>query len=49
MDTHVHAAPDLFGRAIDDEEAAFLYKERGLEALALIEANTAAHAPEQKA
>src|SRR5262249_45964533 len=35
MDTHVHAAPDVFGRAIDDEEAAILYKERGLEALVL--------------
>jgi hypothetical protein len=35
MDTHVHAAPDVFGRALDDEEAAILYKERGLEALVL--------------
>jgi hypothetical protein len=33
MDTHIHAAPDVFGRALDDEEAAILYKERGLEAL----------------
>src|SRR6266566_4995722 len=35
MDTHVHAAPDVFGRSMDDEEAASLYKERGLEALVL--------------
>jgi hypothetical protein len=35
MDTHVHAAPDVFGRAMDDEEAAILYKERGVEALVL--------------
>ena len=31
MDTHVHAAPDVFGRSLDDEEMAILYKERGLE------------------
>ncbi|HEY1364802.1 MAG TPA: DUF6282 family protein [Xanthobacteraceae bacterium] len=35
MDTHVHAAPDVFGRAMDDEEIATLYKDRGLEALVL--------------
>src|SRR5207237_9775737 len=35
MDTHVHAAPDVFGRSLDDEEVAILYKERGLEALVL--------------
>ena len=35
MDTHVHAAPDVFGRALDDEEIASIYKERGLEALVL--------------
>ena len=35
MDTHVHAAPDVFGRSLDDEEVASLYKERGLEALVL--------------
>jgi len=35
MDTHVHAAPDVFGRSVDDEEVAILYKERGLEALVL--------------
>src|SRR5262249_2791291 len=35
MDTHVHAAPDVFGRSLDDEEVATLYKDRGLEALVL--------------
>ena len=35
MDTHVHAAPDVFGRSLDDEEVASLYKDRGLEALVL--------------
>jgi hypothetical protein len=35
MDTHVHAAPDVFGRSLDDEEMASIYKERGLEALVL--------------
>ena len=27
MDTHVHTAPDVFGRSVDDEAAANLYKE----------------------
>ena len=35
MDTHVHTAPDVFGRALDDVELAGLYKERGLEGLVL--------------
>lgn len=35
MDTHVHTAPDVFGRALDDEETAILYRDRGLEALVL--------------
>ena len=35
MDTHVHSAPDVFGRALDDEEMAMLYKERGLEAVVI--------------
>ncbi|MCK1708308.1 MULTISPECIES: DUF6282 family protein [unclassified Bradyrhizobium] len=35
MDTHVHAAPDVFGRSLDDEEVATLYKSRGLESLVL--------------
>jgi hypothetical protein len=28
MDTHVHSAPDVFGRSLDDEEVAILYKDR---------------------
>ena len=35
MDTHVHTAPDVFGRGLDDEEACILYRDRGLEALVL--------------
>ena len=35
MDTHVHATPDVFGRALDDEEVAIIYRDRGLEALVL--------------
>ena len=35
MDTHVHAAPDVFGRALDDEEVAIIYRDRGLETLVL--------------
>jgi hypothetical protein len=35
IDTHVHSAPDVFGRALDDEEVATLYRDRGLEALVL--------------
>src|SRR5262249_37498700 len=35
MDTHVHSAPDVFGRSLDDEEVAILSKDRGLEALVL--------------
>ena len=27
MDTHVHAAPDVFGRALDDEEVAIIYRD----------------------
>jgi hypothetical protein len=33
IDTHIHAAPDVFGRAIDDDAAAALARERGLEAI----------------
>src|SRR5262249_56101075 len=29
MDTHVHAAPDVFGRSLDAEEVAILYQDRG--------------------
>jgi len=35
MDTHVHSAPDVFGRSLDDEEMAALYKSRGVEGLVL--------------
>jgi hypothetical protein len=35
MDTHVHSAPDVFGRSIDDREVASSYMERGVEALVL--------------
>jgi len=34
-DTHVHSAPDVFGRSLDDEEMAALYKSRGIEGLVL--------------
>jgi Family of unknown function (DUF6282) len=33
MDTHVHAAPDVFGRSLDDEEVAALYRDRGVETI----------------
>jgi microsomal dipeptidase-like Zn-dependent dipeptidase len=33
IDTHVHSAPDVFGRSMDDDEIAALYKERGMEAI----------------
>jgi len=35
MDTHVHSAPDVFGRALDDDMAAGLARERGMEAIVL--------------
>jgi hypothetical protein len=35
IDLHVHCAPDVFGRAIDDDMAAQLYRDRGMEAFAL--------------
>ena len=35
MDTHVHSSPDAFGRAMDDEEAAQLYKDKGIAAIVL--------------
>jgi hypothetical protein len=35
MDTHVHSAPDVFGRGYDDEEMAALYRDRGVEAVVL--------------
>ncbi len=35
IDFHTHCAPDAFGRAVDDDESATLYKERGMEAIVL--------------
>ena len=35
IDFHTHSAPDVFGRAVDDDEAATLYRERRLEAIVL--------------
>ena len=35
MDTHFHSAPDAFGRAFDDEEAAQLYKDKGMAAFVM--------------
>jgi hypothetical protein len=35
IDFHVHSAPDVFGRAVDDEEAAALYKANGIEGVVL--------------
>ncbi len=35
IDFHTHCAPDVFGRAVDDDESAALYKERGMEAMVL--------------
>jgi len=35
IDFHNHCAPDVFGRAVDDDEMAQLYKMRGVEAVVL--------------
>lgn len=35
IDFHVHSAPDVFGRAVDDEEGAALYKANGIEGIVL--------------
>jgi Family of unknown function (DUF6282) len=35
IDFHVHAAPDVFGRAMDDDEAATLYRNNHAEAIVL--------------
>ena len=35
IDLHVHCAPDVFGRALADDDAARLYRDRGMEAFAL--------------
>ena len=35
IDLHVHCAPDVFDRSVDDHDAARLYRARGMEAFAL--------------
>src|SRR5262249_35481995 len=35
IDFHVHTAPDVFGRALVDDEEAALARERGMEAIVL--------------
>ncbi len=35
IDLHVHCSPDVFGRALDDVDAARLYRERGMEGFVL--------------
>ncbi len=35
IDFHVHSAPDVFGRSVDDDEAATLARDNGMEALVL--------------
>src|SRR5262249_62213503 len=35
VDFHVHTAPDVFGRALTDDEEALLSKDRGMEAVVL--------------
>ena len=35
MDTHFHSGPDVFGRSLDDEMGAQLYRERGMAAVVL--------------
>jgi hypothetical protein len=35
FDTHFHSGPDVFGRALDDEQGAQLYKDHGMEGLVL--------------
>ncbi len=35
IDLHVHCAPDVFGRALDDVDAARLYRDRGMEGFVL--------------
>ena len=35
MDTHAHSGPDAFGRSMDDDEAAQLYKDKGVAAIVL--------------
>jgi hypothetical protein len=35
IDFHTHCAPDVFGRAVDDDESAQAYRARGVEAIVL--------------
>jgi len=35
IDFHLHSAPDVFGRAFDDEEAAALYRDNAIEAVVM--------------
>ena len=35
MDTHFHSGPDVFGRALDDEQGAELYRDHGMGAVVL--------------
>jgi len=35
IDTHLHSGPEAFGRAMDDEEALQLYKDKGMGAVVL--------------
>ena len=35
IDFHLHTAPDVFGRALDDEEAAALFRDNGIEAVVM--------------
>ena len=35
IDTHFHSGPDVFGRAMDDEQGAQLYKDNGMGAIVL--------------
>jgi len=35
IDFHLHTAPDVFGRALDDDEAAALYHDNGIEAVVM--------------
>jgi len=35
IDFHLHTAPDVFGRALDDDEAAVLYRDNGIEAVVM--------------
>ena len=35
IDFHLHSAPDVFGRAFDDEEAGIVYRDNGIEAVVM--------------